>query len=227
MREPANVVIDIETLAYPPEFFDQERRNYLLKPAPFDTDPSDALHRMHLSPLTARVIAIALLNPDSGRARILYEHPEGTEERSADGRAEFVPGSEEQILRGFWSAVAHYPRLITFNGRAFDGPFLMLRSALLGVVPSRNLVPYRFSTTEHCDLLDQLTMYGATRRFSLDFYCRAFGIASPKGNGITGLSLGSLVAEGRYREVAEYCLADARATAELFRRWETYLSFKK
>ena len=227
MRRAAKLVVDIETLAHPVESFDQERRTYLLKPAPSDTDPSDALHRLNLSPLTARIIAIAMVNPDSGRGRVLYEHPEGIARHSDDGRTEFIPGTEEEILHGFWNSIARYPQLITFNGRMFDGPFLMLRSALLGIKPARNLVPYRFSTAEHCDLLDQLTLYGATRKFSLDFYCKAFGISSPKGNGVTGLSLGTLVSEGRYREIAEYCLADALATAELFRIWEKYLSFNR
>ena len=40
-----------------------------------------------------------------------------------------------------------------------------------------------------CDLLDQLTFYGASRRFSLDFYCRAFGIPSPKAGGVTEVTL--------------------------------------
>jgi hypothetical protein len=30
--------------------------------------------------------------------------------------------------------------------------------------------------------------------------------------------------EKRYREIAEYCLGDVKATAELFRRWADYLA---
>lgn len=226
MRRQAKVVVDIETLAHPLDTFDSSQQEYLLKPAPFAPDRADALLRLNLSPLTARVLAIAMLNPDSMRGRVLYEHPGGDRELTDGGRVELVPGSEQDILEGFWEAVPHYPRIITFNGRAFDAPFLMLRSALLGIAPTRNLVPYRFSAAEHCDLLDQLTLYGTTRRFSLDFYCKAFGIPSPKGNGITGLDLGSLVAEGNYRAIAEYCMEDARATAALFRRWDEFLSLQ-
>jgi DNA polymerase elongation subunit (family B) len=243
MRRQAKVVVDIETLAHPLDAFDSTQQEYLLRPAPVRsaevgltrlvpppagrppaTDRAEALLRLNLSPLTARVLAIDMFNPDSMRGRVLYEHPGGTRAITDDGRVELVPGNEREILEGFWKAVPHYPRIITFNGRAFDAPFLMLRSALLGIVPTRNLVPYRFSAVEHCDLLDQLTMYGASRRFSLDFYCKAFGIPSPKGNGITGLDMGSLVAEGKYRAIAEYCMDDARATAELYRRWEEFLS---
>ena len=38
----------------------------------------------------------------------------------------------------------------------FDCPFLMMRSAILGVKPTRNLMPNRYYMT-HIDLLDQLT----------------------------------------------------------------------
>jgi hypothetical protein len=86
-------------------------------------------------------------------------------------------------------------------------------------------MPYRYDPTIHCDLLDQLTYYGATRKFSLDFYCKSFGIESPKSHGITGLNLGRLFNEKRFREIADYCLGDVRATAELFRRWEENLKF--
>jgi predicted PolB exonuclease-like 3'-5' exonuclease len=101
----------------------------------------------------------------------------------------------------------------------------MVRSALLGVRPTRNLVPYRYSATDHCDLLDQLTFYGASRKFSLDFYCKGFGITSPKEGGVTGLDMGMFFEQKRFREIAEYCLGDVRATAELFRRWQSYLAF--
>jgi 3'-5' exonuclease len=70
-------------------------------------------------------------------------------------------------------------------------------------------------------MLEQLSFYGAARRFSLDFACKAFGIASPKEEGITGLDLGRLMEEGRHREIAEYCMRDVRATAEVWRRWES------
>jgi 3'-5' exonuclease len=73
-------------------------------------------------------------------------------------------------------------RLVTFNGRGYDGPVLMTRSAQLGIAPSRNLVPYRYDLSDHCDLFDVLGYQGASRdRFSLDYWCRRFDVESPKG----------------------------------------------
>jgi hypothetical protein len=69
-----------------------------------------------------------------------------------------------------------------------------------------------------------MTFYGTTRKFNLDFYCKAFGIRSPKSEGITGADLGPLFRAGRFREIAAYCLGDIIATAELYRKWESYLA---
>ncbi len=123
--------------------------------------------------------------------------------------------------------MTHYSQFVTFNGRTFDCPFLMLRSAILGIKPTRNLLPYRYSANEHCDLMEQLTFYGIFRKFNLDFYCKSFGIKSSKASGITGLDLGTLFNEGRFLEIAEYCLGDVKATTELFHRWLAFLALDK
>jgi hypothetical protein len=217
----SEVVFDIETLAYPPGAFDEKERVSLCASA--GEDPAEVLHRMSLAPLTARILAVAMLNPGTGRGKVWYEHPGGEPARIGDGLVEVVPAAEEEMLTEFWSAVTRFHRLITFNGRSFDCPFLMLRSALLGVAPSRNLMPYRFSAREHCDLLDQLTFYGALRKFTLEAYCRGFGIG--RAGGDSGRpDVPRLVDEGRYREIADYAAGTVRATAELYRRWEGSLS---
>src|SRR5260370_765631 len=128
-------------------------------------------------------------------------------------------------------AARHYEAIVTFNGRGFDVPFLYLRSALLNVpVTRKNWLGYRFGTEPHCDLAEQLTFYGvsgregAARRFNLDFYCKAFGVESPKSHGVTGMDVNDLLAAGKYREIAEYCLRDVRATVLLYQIWKERLS---
>jgi DNA polymerase elongation subunit (family B) len=221
------VVFDIETLAYSLESFDKQRQEYLLKFAKTDEERTEAIQKLSLTPFTAHVLAIGMVNPDSNQGKVYYEAPKQEHTFSEDGSIEFVPCSETEMLEGFWGTIAHYSQFITFNGRAFDCPFLMLRSALLGIRPAKNLLPYRYGASEHCDLMDQLTFYGAFRKFNLDFYTKSFGIKSPKSNGITGLDLGLLYQAGKFREIAEYCLGDVRATAELFQRWKNLLSFEK
>jgi DNA polymerase elongation subunit (family B) len=222
----ARVVIDIETLSFPFESFDEVQQEYLLKFAETEAEKEEAVQKLSLYPTTAQIIVIGMLNPDTNRAKVLFQTADGSSTDSQGEQAHFVTGSEKEILSQFWNDVTKYEQFITFNGRGFDCPFLLLRSAILGIKPTRTMMPYRFDHATHCDLLDQLTFYGAFRKFSLDFYCKSFGIESPKSHGITGLDLGRLFKEGRFQDIATYCLGDLVATAELFRRWETYLNLK-
>jgi hypothetical protein len=84
-------------------------------------------------------------------------------------------------------------------------------------------MPNRYGDV-HIDLLDQLTFFGASRRrFSLDMWCRTFGIESPKGQGITGYDVKDLFRAGKHLDIARYCAGDLRATASLLSVWETYI----
>ncbi len=218
----SEVVFDILTLPSPQGA--PEETEYAPRSVREGDDPADIFRRMSLAPLTARTLSVAMLNPETGRGIVWYEHPGGTLSHSSNGLITLVPAAEEKMLEGFWDTVTRFQRLITFNGRSFDSPFLMLRSALLGIPPARNLLPYRFSAVEHCDLLDQLTFYGATRKFSLDAYCRGFRI-SPPGGGEGRPDIPDLVSCGRHREVAELAARTVSATGELYRRWQGYFSF--
>jgi len=223
---PARCVFDIETLGMPFDSFDEAQQTYLLHGADTPEKQQEAIEKLSLHNLTSRVIAIAMLNPDTDRGKVLYESPTRESWTDANGTVEFIGTDESGLLQEFWRDIARYDQVITFNGRGFDAPFVMIRSAILSVKASCNLMPPRYNAREHCDLLEQLTFYGATRKFNLDFYCKAFGIKSPKSEGITGLSLRELHEKGEYRAIAKYCLGDVVATAELFRRWNKHLNFQ-
>ena len=167
-----------------------------------------------------------MLNPDTMAGKVLYQSTKQEQSGPDERNIEYRAGDEEQILRQFWEDVRHYDQFITFNGRSFDCPFIMLRSAMLSIPPTRNLMPYRYDASIHCDLLDQLTFYGAVRRFNLDFYCKSFGIKSPKSEGVSGLDIGPMFREGKFKEIAQYCASDVIATAELFRRWDAFVNVK-
>jgi 3'-5' exonuclease len=222
----SKVVFDIETLGFPIESFDQETQTYLLRFAENEEKIEEVKKNLNLHPLTAQVLCIALFNPDSKQGKVFFQSNVQEEFQSADGLCQFISGDEKEVLQKFWSVVSKFEQFITFNGRSFDCPFLLLRSAILGILPTRNLMPYRYDSSIHCDLLEQFTYYQTTRRFSLDFYCKSFGIESPKAKGITGLDMKMLYDEKRFRDIAEYCFGDVLATAELYNRWTQYLNFQ-
>ena len=220
------VVFDIETLGFPFESFDEVQQEYLLKFADTEEKREAEIQKLSLHALTGQIIAIGMYNPDTKSGKVFYQADAREQSTSGDGRIEFSAGDEAHVVRSFWEAVQRYDQFITFNGRSFDCPFIMLRSAILGLHATRNLMPYRYDTKEHFDLLEQLTFYGAVRKFNLDFYCKSFGIKSPKSEGITGLELGPLFRAKKFKQIAEYCLGDIVATADLYVKWQAFLSEK-
>jgi len=238
----AKLVFDIETSALPLEQFDPVQQEYLFREAENLPDPAaradrrEQIHRQFsLWPLTGQVVCIAMVNADSCRGKVLFLAEDAAELDHPGGVVEFVPCADEgDLLAEFWEVAVRYDSIVTFNGRGFDVPFIYLRSAVLKVEVSRkDWLGYRYQVEPHCDLLEQLTFYnisgrdGAARRFNLDFYCKAFGIESPKSHGITGMDIGRMMAEGRGREIAEYCLGDVQATLALYRIWQERLSAVK
>ena len=235
----ARLVFDIETSALPLELFDDAQQEYLFREAEKladeaarETRRAEIRQQFNLWPFTAQVVCIAMLNAETLRGQVLFTAEDSEGDAAEGGPVEFVPCVDETgLLTAFWEVAKHYDEVVTFNGRGFDVPFLYLRSALANVpISKKNWLGYRFATEPHCDLAEQLTFYGvsgrdgAARRFNLDFYCKAFGIDSPKSHGVTGLDVNTLLAEGKYREIAEYCLRDVRATAELHRVWKDRLA---
>ena len=235
----AKLVFDIETTALPLTNFDETQQEYLLREAAKIPDETaratkreEIIRQFSLWPLTAQVVCIAMVNADSQRGQVLFIAEDFEEDAVEGGPVEFMPCADElELLIAFWDVAKHYDEIVTFNGRGFDVPFLYLRSAVLNVpISKKNWLGYRFATEPHCDLAEQFTFYGvsgregAARRFNLDFYCKAFGIDSPKAHGVTGMDVGKLLAEGKHREVAEYCLRDVRATVELYRVWRERLA---
>lgn len=219
------LVIDIETVGMAWDDLDETVQEYLLSRARSDEERQQIPQRLALHPGTGRIVAIGLWRPEENRGGVLVEGPPGDGWEPfdyggdpGDPEAMIFRGPEERLLQEFWRYVRDGAgTIITFNGRNFDGPYLMLRSAMLGVEPTRNLVPYRYSFKEHCDLLEVLTFHGLRHRDSFDFWCRRFGIPSPKQT-MDGGGVEDAYRDGRLDDIARYCLDDVRATAELYRR---------
>ena len=216
------LVIDIETVGTPWEELDPYVREYMIKGLT-EGDAEEARRAGGLSPFRGKIVAIGVINIGDGRSCALYEVPGQTDLRVEKvGPRTYISGSERQILEKFWEFFDSDSRFITFNGRQFDGPFLMIRSAINGIVPKRDLVGYRYGFHPNCDLREALNFFGTVNarqfKFNLDLACKAFGVETSKSEGIDGRSVETWYRAGRHREIADYCLDDVRATAELYER---------
>jgi len=233
------VVFDIETIG---ESFDsldhatqEQLTRWIRRESADDEEYKIALEDMKnglgFSPLTGEIVAIGLLDYYKNEGVVYYQAPGEKPEETKEAGITFKPMSEAEMLAKFWEAAKHYQVFITFNGRSFDAPFLMIRSAINGIRPTKDLLRGRYLYQHnpealHIDLLEQLTFYGATRRKgSLHLWSRAFGIESPKTSGVTGDDVGPLFKAKKYLEIAKYNVGDLRATRSLYEKWETYLQF--
>ena len=219
------LVIDIETVGMDFDSLDPISREYLLKFAESEEDIKAAKEGLGFSPVTGEIVAIGMLNPDTNNGAVYFQSPEILQEPLKEDGIDFIPDTEAGILRRFWETVKHYDQIITFNGRGFDAPFIMLRSAIHKIRPTKDLMPNRYNLS-HVDLLDQLTFYGSVRRkFSLHMWCKAFGIKSPKEEGVTGYEVMDLFKQQQYLAIAKYCTGDLYATKALFEYWNDYVRF--
>lgn len=218
MSDP--LAIDIETVGRDWDSLDEDVQSYLLGRATSQEERQSVPDELALNPGTGRIIAIGMWRPEQEKGGVLVEADTDGQPswESLEGNASIYQGSEKQILEEFWDFVAgRAGQIITYNGRRFDGPFLMLRSVILDVLPTRNLLPYRYSFEEHCDLAEVVSFHGARRLETLDFWCQQMGLESPKVS-LEGSMIGEYYEEGKIDQIASYCLEDAKATAALYRK---------
>ena len=217
------VIFDIETIPENFNLMDQTQQDYLMKFCESEEDEQKVKEQMALWALTNRIVAIGMLSVETETGAVYFQSKDKEIEDFEEKGIKYFSGNEKEILEKFWKAIAFANKFVTFNGRGFDCPVLMLRSAILKVKPTKNLVPYRYSTDLHVDLLEQLTFYGAVRKFNLDFFCKAFDIESPKSQGVTGHDVKPLFEQGEFKKIAKYCAGDLFATRELYLRWKDYI----
>jgi 3'-5' exonuclease len=239
MSTTNKLVLDIETIGEDFDSLDHATQENLTRWIKRDSDNEDEYklalqdlkNGLGFSPLTGEIAAIGVLDYHKNEGAVYYQAPEQKNEELKEDGITFKQMTEVDMLRKFWELATRYQVFITFNGRAFDMPFLMVRSAIRGVRPTKDLMRGRYLYQNnpdalHIDLAEQLSFYGATRRKgSLHLWSRAFGIPSPKSGGVTGDDVGPLFKEKKFLDIARYNVGDIRATRDLYEKWESFLRF--
>ncbi len=233
----ARLVFDIETVGEEFAGMDETTRDSLTKRARKEAADEKEFNEMvgelesgfALSPLTAEIVAIGVLDADSMKGAVYFQAPGEDIGESEENGIKLVPLDEAGMLSRFWELSRSASEFIGFNSRGFDAPFMMVRSAIKGIHPSIDLMSDRYGRfgVKHTDLYDQLSFYGASRfaHSSLHMWCRAFGIKSPKEDGVKGDDVSALFREKKYLDIAKYNMGDIIATKNLYDYWAKYLRF--
>lgn len=230
------LVFDIETAGEDFDSLDMETQDaltrWIKKESRDDGEYAVALDDLKqglgFSPLTGEIVAIGVYDTEKDKSVVYFQDGGTHMEETKEGDVTYKPASEKEMLEHFWEGAQRYEEFVTFNGRTFDVPFIIVRSAVHGIKPTKDLMHNRYLSLQpvdakHIDLLDQLNFYGAMRRKgSLHLWTRAFGITSPKIKGVTGDDVTALFRDGEYLAIAQYNARDIRATKELYDKWHEF-----
>lgn len=233
------LILDIETVGENWSTIDQQTQEVLkgrIKRNNLEATESEiedqAINDLGISPLTGEIIAIGLLDYESSKGAVYYQTPnQKVAEEKFNDNIVLRPYTEKEMLEKFWTMAERYNQFVTFSGRAFDIPYIMIRSAIHGIRPSKDLMKGRYlyqqsASAIHIDLYDQLCFYGSFPRLGgLHLACRAFGIETPKDGQIDGSKVSTYFKDGRYKEIAEYNARDILSTRDLYEKWSKYLAF--
>ncbi len=202
------LVFDIETIKDIPmieEIADEELKKKLIEDGEF---PAPHFHR---------VVSISVLTYDGNDT--LFKS--------------WCYPDEEKVLNFFWRAFSrlYQPKLVTFNGKGFDLPVLILRSLQFPSMLETKEVDKTFRiltdssdkwennqpnylnryTKYHIDLIE---LFGLYRKFSLKAICYLCNI--PVKTEGEGNKVEQMFYDGKFEDIARYCAEDVKATALLF-----------
>lgn len=235
----AKLIFDIETIGEDFDSLDESTQEVLTRwikkesitDSEYRVALEDLKNGMGFSPLTGEIVVLGVLDVGKNKGGVYFQAPGEKIENFEEDGIKFEQMTEKEMLEKFWSIAEKYTEFIDFNGRSFDVPFIIIRSAIHKIKPIKNLMSNRYLGSQrfdakHVDLMEELTYYGAVRRKgSLHLWCRAFGIKSPKSEGVTGDDVGRLFKEKKFLEIARYNIGDLRATKKLYEYWDKYMRF--
>lgn len=231
------MVFDIEMVGEDFDKFDAATKKDLTKRVPdkkkdpvgYEKAMDEMKNNLVFSPLTGKIVAIGVYDVDEEKGAVYYDAGNTKPDDVEENGIKYVAMTEAEMLTKFWGLAEITDEFISFFGRRADVPYMMIRSAVHGIRPTKDLISNRFNSTglrgaTHYDLFDSLTFYGsAMYKGSLHRWCRAFGITSPKESGMDGSDVGPAYEAGKYLDIAKYNAEDLFATAKLFHYWDQYL----
>ena len=217
------LVLDIKTIK---KNLDQDftayQKEYLTQ---YDEGESRFENKMALYPQTGQIISIGAKNIVNGRGFVIFDAQNQFKENfQDDNRNLTLYGSqnEKEILTVFWNLIASMQkggfdlnRLITFNGKSFDVPFILYRSAVQQVKITHSLgvkSPGHF----HIDLLEEVSFMRKIRKFNLDIIAHSLGVASHRSEDYNNEAVNIWYEEQSFDEIAFYSYDDVELIEKVF-----------
>jgi len=169
------------------------------KPRGPDESEEQYLKRLSLSAMTARVLCLGYaLEPPVGAI------------------PQVLSGEEPEILNGFWAMATQADLFVGHNVLDFDLRFIVQRSTIHRIKPSREIPFARFRSSPVYDTMHEWTKWGRDG-VRLDALAQALDLPSPK-DGMDGSKVYGAFVAGRTNEIYEYCRGDVDTVRHVYRR---------
>lgn len=126
---------------------------------------------------------------------------------------------EAELLRNFWGAVLPDDYLIGHNLLGFDLPYIMARSVICKVKPTRRIDLRRYRTDATYDTMQVWSGWEAGKYPKLDTLAAIMGFEGKSGS---GAQVAGWVAASEWDKIREYCLDDVRLTRAVYQRMREY-----
>lgn len=141
--------------------------------------------------------------------------------------------NEKEMISNFLKFIdKHNPKLVSFNGRNFDMPMLLIRAMKYNLsCPAYfdkddkmhdktkwDNYRYRYSDRFHVDLMDHIGEFGAARGLKLDTLCAMAGL--PGKYDVSGDQVTELFYQNETEKIKEYCESDVLNTYWLYLKYE-------
>lgn len=135
-----------------------------------------------------------------------------------DGLVKTLCGDERKILQDFWEVAKTIDLFIGFNIMDFDLRFIYQRSMILGIKPTKELSFARYQKYPIYDVLCEWVKWAYVKKGTLHELAIAFGFPSSKTGEIEGKDVAKAFADGRIKEICDYCEKDVEVTRKIYKK---------
>jgi hypothetical protein len=205
-----DVVLDIETAPCDKAHWDD-----LVKRVPSVAKTS--FDRTALDWSFGRIVCIGL--SITGRAGAAGFVAQDANEAGAPQEICWAAADEAEILTNFWKAVMPDDYLIGHNLMGFDLPYIMARSVIAKVKPSRRIDLRRYRTDTIYDTMQVWCGWEAGKYPKLDTLAAIMGYDGKSGS---GAQVAGWVEAGEWGKIKDYCMDDVRLTRAVYERMKEF-----
>lgn len=126
-----------------------------------------------------------------------------------------LSGDEKEILQKFWGLVKNIDLFVGHNILDFDLKFIMQRSIILGVKPTRGISFRKYQNSDVYDIMQEWDNWSGFT--AMDDLAHAMNIPSSK-EGIDGSQVHEFYKNGKTKEIIDYCCRDVEVTRSIYKK---------